>query len=634
MRWQALALAALLGAGCSHDLESVPLPCSDTDSCPTGSTCVSGVCRQVEAGTPDASKDLPPLEAGKPDVGLDKTQQDLPVKVEVGSPDGEMDKALPDKSITDKAVTDKTIADKAMADINIPDINIPDVNIPDVNIPDVNIPDKTPSTPDASLCGNSSLDKGEPCDGSLFLVSASCAGHLVKGVVFTGGVLACTSSCQVDTSGCTWVVLGASAGDEEAHGLAVDGAYNPVFTGYTSGKTGTIGDKPFNLTNTGSHLLLVKLKPGGTTEKITTVFGDGGHVSPRGLDLDASGNAFISGTFGKQLIFNGTALSATQGNAIFVAKALGTGVFDWGLLGPSGLSNTAHEIIVGPNNSTYIAGTFMGTAKFGTLVTKKKKTCYVAAINQYGSFAAAGHNTSDVSHCQVHGGLALVSQYVYIGGTSEGNVQYGAKDVSGSNNAHVARFYFSAKLGSAQNIIYTGVTRALATDSKRNVYVAGSYSSNAKMPKNSTKTLTPSKTGMNDLFVIKVDHMHYHQWAAKAGGSTGHEYVRDMAIDSKNNLYLTGEFTSTTASFGSSLSVSRNGPREVFVAKLSSGGTWEWVVQTSGLGAKYAGRIALDGNGHIYVSGWFTGQAAFGGSKKVTATQKDLFVWKIKDPSP
>jgi PKD domain len=49
----------------------------------------------------------------------------------------------------------------------------------------------------SGICMNGTVDRGEACDGSN-LVNATCAS-----LGFTGGTLACSSSCQFDVSGCT-----------------------------------------------------------------------------------------------------------------------------------------------------------------------------------------------------------------------------------------------------------------------------------------------------------------------------------------------------------------------------------------------------------------------------------------------
>ncbi len=49
------------------------------------------------------------------------------------------------------------------------------------------------------LCGNSAIDPGEACDGSNFGAINSCTAYSNS---FSGGTLKCSSTCQLDTSGC------------------------------------------------------------------------------------------------------------------------------------------------------------------------------------------------------------------------------------------------------------------------------------------------------------------------------------------------------------------------------------------------------------------------------------------------
>jgi hypothetical protein len=53
-----------------------------------------------------------------------------------------------------------------------------------------------PALPPAGVCGNGELEPPEPCDG------AALGGATCESLGFLGGALACTSACELDTSGC------------------------------------------------------------------------------------------------------------------------------------------------------------------------------------------------------------------------------------------------------------------------------------------------------------------------------------------------------------------------------------------------------------------------------------------------
>ena len=198
MRWLSLVLVATLTTGCSHDLESVLLPCDDKAGCPTGSTCVAGRCVVTEAGSPDAGKDLPGTEAGKPEAGsdilVDQTVSDKKKPADNGPGDSNTE---PDKALFDLAKPDKAAPDQSsVVDQKLPDQAAPDQKLPDQMLPDQMQPDLVP----APKCGDGLLHASEPCDGALFPNKKNlCTDLVVKGVVYTGGVLGCVK-CVVDTS--------------------------------------------------------------------------------------------------------------------------------------------------------------------------------------------------------------------------------------------------------------------------------------------------------------------------------------------------------------------------------------------------------------------------------------------------
>lgn len=88
-------------------------------------------------------------------------------------------------------------------------------------------------------------------------------------------------------------------------------------------------------------------------------------------------------------------------------------------------------------------------------------------------------------------------------------------------------------------------------------------------------------------------------------------YIFDMVLDSQGNCYVTGMF-SGTASFGD-FTLSSLGNYDIFIAKLTVGGFWQWAVRAGGyseVGLEDRGNgIALDSAGNIYATGYFCGSA-------------------------
>ncbi len=94
-------------------------------------------------------------------------------------------------------------------------------------------------------------------------------------------------------------------------------------------------------------------------------------------------------------------------------------------------------------------------------------------------------------------------------------------------------------------------------------------------------------------------------------GSSGPDAGRGVAVDAAGNVYTTGAFSGTLRLGGFTL-VSRGG-QDLFVGKQDTSGNWLWVRSAGGASGDDAGRaVAVDAEGNVYVTGVFQGQAAVG----------------------
>jgi len=92
------------------------------------------------------------------------------------------------------------------------------------------------------------------------------------------------------------------------------------------------------------------------------------------------------------------------------------------------------------------------------------------------------------------------------------------------------------------------------------LYVTGKFAETAYF---GTHILTSS--GLNDIFVAKIDQDGEWQWAIKAGGSLPDEGAA-ISIDLAGNIYVTGNFHGTAAF--DPYSITSNGDGDIFVAQL------------------------------------------------------------------
>lgn len=147
----------------------------------------------------------------------------------------------------------------------------------------------------------------------------------------------------------------------------------------------------------------------------------------------------------------------------------------------------------------------------------------------------------------------------------------------------------------------------IAVDGSGNVYVAG-FTGSTTFPGVDGSSLQPSNGGDWDMFLTKINPTGTAIiYSTYIGGNGGNEYPQAMALDSSNNVYLTGGTNSTDfpgASGSSIQSTFAGGWRDSFAMKINSSGSA--IVYSTYLGGSdddLGFGIAVDGSGNAYVTG-------------------------------
>ena len=106
---------------------------------------------------------------------------------------------------------------------------------------------------------------------------------------------------------------------------------------------------------------------------------------------------------------------------------------------------------------------------------------------------------------------------------------------------------------------------------------------------------------------------------AFGSSGAGNNISNAVKVGPDQNLYVTGQFSST-ATFGGT-SITSAGGLDIFVAKYSPSGALQWVAQAGGPDDDMGQGIDLDADGNVYVSGYFGGPD--GSATFYSANQKD-----------
>ena len=127
-------------------------------------------------------------------------------------------------------------------------------------------------------------------------------------------------------------------------------------------------------------------------------------------------------------------------------------------------------------------------------------------------------------------------------------------------------------------------------DAQNNVYLTGT----------TFGTLGNNNLGYSDIYIAKFNDKGSKQWVQQIGSSQ-RDYAWGLAIDSDNHIYVTG-FTDGVLTGENNL-----GEEDIFLIKLDSDGNVKWTQQYGTNSNERVYRTAIDSNNNIYVTGYSKG---------------------------
>jgi hypothetical protein len=275
----------------------------------------------------------------------------------------------------------------------------------------------------------------------------------------------------------------------------------------------------------------------------------------------------------------------------------------------SNTTNTSNSqttsVAVDASGSIYSVGTFSGSVTFGstTFVSDGNRDIFLVKYDNSGGVQwvkRAGGVGADVPY-----GIAVSGDDVYITGYfTAGNINFNTPSAPGSNelvsagsdDIFLAKFDGSGNFQWARRAGGTSSDQAFGVSASGSaVYLTGYFSTTANFN-------TPSAPGSNeitsvggiDIFLAKYTNTGAFQWAVRAGGSSS-DFSYGVA-ESGNDVYITGNFRET-ASFSSNTSLSTAGDNDIFLAKYTSTGTLQWARRGGGIASDRGRSIAITGTG-------------------------------------
>jgi hypothetical protein len=355
------------------------------------------------------------------------------------------------------------------------------------------------------------------------------------------------------------------------------------------------------------------------------------------LIRDKFGNIFVAGQTRGEL---GSEVSSGS-NDVVLAKFDSSGTMAWvkqlgqNTVGPDAVG---HEYVCGMAQDSfgniYVAGYTLGT--LGGEANAGSYDVFLAKFNSEGDkewVTQLGNSTAglDAARRDYCSGVTADSLgNIFVTGNTRGSL--GAETNGGIEDVFVAKFdsggaiEWVSQLGDVTmgpDADGSDMVTGIALDSSGNIFVTGHTSG----------TLGGETNGGGfDVFVAKFGSDGASEWVSQLGDVTlgvdadGQDRASGIALDNTGNIFVTGY---TSGTLGQDIN---GGGYDVIVAKFDSAGASEWVSQlgTMMLGADsngqdFAGGIAIDSSGKIYLSGYTKG--SLGGEPNAGST--DLFFAKL-----
>jgi Secretion system C-terminal sorting domain/Beta-propeller repeat len=363
-----------------------------------------------------------------------------------------------------------------------------------------------------------------------------------------------------------------------------------------------------------------------------------------GIDLDATGNVYVAGTFSGSEDFDASSSTTTlTSNGMidgFVLKLDGSGNFVWAKSFGASQDDTVYGLDVDAAGNVYTTGTYFYTVDFdpNAGVTNLTSTSayptvemFISKLNTSGNLVWAksigsqwGGEEARTIAVDATGNIYTAGQFnnfVYPVDFDPSAAVYnltpvGGTDVFVSKLDATGNFLWAKQFGGPDNDLATDIT----LDATGNVYCTGSFKGVADFdPSVSTLTLNSSiSTGtpivtspIENSFVFKVTTAGAIAWAKgfETIGTAGNSQGYGIALDAAGNVYTTGRYADA-CDLNPSAIVFTITPistywSEAFVHKLDANGNFIWAVGMGGTSTDYGNNLLIDDDNNIYSTGYF-----------------------------
>ncbi len=340
------------------------------------------------------------------------------------------------------------------------------------------------------------------------------------------------------------------------------------------------------------------------------------------IAVNRNGDSYITGLFSNpSIIFGGTLLTSSGGTDIFIVKYDSLANVIWAKKAGGNDRDAGYGIAIDNNGNSYISGTFRSTTITFDSITLTNTNppfddLFIAKYDAFGNILWV-RNGIGSSYDQAIDITVDASGYVYVTGSFLSPVLFLGNNILINYSGGSINEIFLAKYDSLGNIIWarssngSGTTGAgdygysIKADAGGGVYVTGDFYG-PTLAFNNTILINNDSSGINnDIYLAKYDSSGNFIWATSVGGHEN-DGSRTCALDGYGHLYLTGYFESPSVNFGNITLVNiSNSYDDIFITKYDTSGNVMWAKSAGGNYQDEGVGIAPDQNGNLYISGDF-----------------------------
>jgi hypothetical protein len=438
-------------------------------------------------------------------------------------------------------------------------------------------------------------------------------------------LLTVLSVTAIDAANWEWVVSSGSNGMDRVWDMALDPAGNILVTGEFTDTllVGDISISGFGLTD----IFVTKYSPAGVPLWARVFGGTEGDVG-LSIDTDADGNSYLTGYYSGTAHFGTHVFTSAGSWDVFLVKLDPAGNIIWAHSegGPNG--DIGYGLAVMPDGWCFVTGWFGESITFHddtTLTGFGGSDVLIFACEGNGNLIWKRHaGTEGVEY-----GYKIAVDFngdCYVTGVAGVGTNFSGTLLQ-TNGAYVASYSCLGNLRWLNGASGAGVNDIAVDETFFPTQPLGCITGRITGTAVFGEQVLTSIDGSDDAYGAVFNAMTGSWASAQITGGPGSDKGR--AAEWKNHPYYTGSFEDTANLFG--FNATSAGASDIFV-RGDTPSSWGWLLTAGGINNDVPVDVVADGDGNVYICGWYSGTARFGNDILISSgsdSDLDMFVAKI-----